>query len=864
MRNFIQQWKDVRTGDMKGFLFFFLALLMICLTSFTNERLPNGVKAEKYKLPLTFEKNEGQIVSDAAYFTRGNGYALYFNSHEIVFHLQNQAEKFIPYAQLKIQFAGATKNPNISGKEEQETKSNYLIGNNPEKWRTNISHFAKVSYDGLYPGIDAIFYGNQEQLEYDFSIAPGADPSNACLHFEGAKNLVIDENGDLLVSLENSKVKMNKPVVYQVIDEKQVHVNGKFILLAKDDVGFDIGVYDLSKTLIIDPVISFSSFLGGSNIDGGLGTITGTTGGSGRQDNMSIAVDCEGNSYICGQTASTNYPTTTGAVQTNFGTGTFDACVTKINPDGTKIIFSTFLGGNNYSGANAIAVDACRNVYITGQTTSTDFPGTGSATIQPTTTGFQQQIRGTKGNAFLTKLDPTGQTILYSTYCGGLGEGGGNFPTGVFGDVGSVITVDNCGNAYFAGSTSSFSFPVTPHAFQTTYGGGPWDAFVTKVDTCLTGAASLIYSTYLGGNNTDRAFGIAIDSCGNAYVTGQTNSSNFPVVNALQPVYGGGSRDCFLTKINPYGSGLIFSTYCGGTGNDRAFGISLDGCNNIYITGQTTSTAGSNPSNPNFPSTANAFQPNLAGTNLNAFVTKFNAEGSKILASTYFGGSTPFDGNTPQTYATSLRVDRFGFAYITGLTAVTDLPTMNPTQSTFGGGLSDAFVAKFNPDLSQLVFSTYLGGSSDDLGYGIALDKNGSVYVAGATASSTTFPITPGVFQPTYGGGASDIFVTKYLFLVFPPQNLIGFQGKRGGKNVDILEWDAPTKGFPTLCFQVAKDPCFDCIIGTIPGGCPCVKFITKSNNLRKRHKYFVRTIDNQGNASEPVQVVAKSKRGLR
>lgn len=839
---------------MRNVNLFVLSFLMIGMSVFADKELKNGLQAQSYKLPLTFERNEGQlgqIDSDTKYFTRGNGYALYFSPQEVVMVLRNQSGgKSISFSHLKIQFIGSKNDSSINGEEELETKSNYLIGNNPQQWRTNISNFAKVSYEGLYPGINAVFYGSQEQLEYDFCVAPGANPKDVCLHIEGAQKLEIDERGNLCIALDKSEVQMNKPIVYQWDNEKKVPVDGQFVLLAKNYVGFAIGSYDPSKTLIIDPIIAYSTFLGGSGADGGIGLIGG--GGLGTQNNMGIAVDRDGNAYICGQTSSKNYPTTPCAIQDTFAGG-FDACVTKINCDGTKIIFSTYLGGSGFDGANAIAVDCEKNIYITGQTSSPNFPGTGFATIQPTSTGFQKHVSGTLGNAFLTKLDPSGKTILYSTYCGGFGEHGGN-PNSVKGDVGSGIAVDDKGNAYFTGSTSSDTFPVTPGAFQTTYNGGIWDAFIVKVDTKKRGKSSLIYSTFLGGIDEDRAFGIAIDSCGNAYITGHTDSTNFPVKNALQPTYGEGNRDCFLTKLNSTGSDLIFSTYCGSDGNDQAFSIALDKCDNIYITGLTNSTPNSNPQNPNFPSTNNAFQRLPQGDFLNAFITKFNAEGTAILFSTYFGGSNGF------TFANSIGLDRFGNPCISGQTSATNLPTKNATQPVYGGGDSDGFVAKLSSDLSKLFFSTFLGGSMDDDAFSIALDWRGDVYIGGAT-DSTNFFTTRGVFQPTYGGGPLDIFVTKFAFRACPPENLTGFQRRRKNRIINILKWDAPTKGLSISFYEVATNSEFtdECIIGIVPANCESLRFAIGPLAKRKSYTYFVRSVDELSNASDPVKVTIRT-----
>jgi hypothetical protein len=463
-------------------------------------------------------------------------------------------------------------------------------------------------------------------------------------------------------------------------------------------------------------------------------------GGSGEDSGFGIAVDAAGNAYVVGLADSSNFPTTAGAFQPTRGGGRANAFVTKLNPTGTALVYSTYLGGSGNSGFGihdqglGIAVDTAGNAYVTGFAGSSDFPTTAGA--------FQPTFGGGFNNAFVTKLNPTGTGLVYSTYLGGNAS-----------DQGLGIAVDTAGNAYVAGATSSINFPTTAGAFQPT-GGGFADAFVTKLNPTGTG---LVYSTFLGGNtNNDFGSGIAVDTAGNAYVTGFARSSNFPTTaGAFQPTFGGGFVDAFVTKLDATGSALLYSTYLGGSSNDVGQGIAVDGAGSAYVTGETSST--------NFPTTPGAAQTiHAGGFGPDAFVTKLDATGSTLLYSTYLGGSSNDVGR-------GIAVDGAGSAYVTGNTFSTDFPTTSvATQTTNAGGF-DVFVTKLDATGSALLYSTYLGGSGGifggaDIGNGIAVDSAGSVYVTGST-DSTNFPTTSGAAQTTHAG-FNDAFVAK---IVLPP-----------------------------------------------------------------------------------------------
>jgi hypothetical protein len=664
------------------------------------------------KLPLSFEANYGQTDRKVDFLSRGHGYSIFLTGKEAVIALkktagpssegkvlgghkldEKQNERATKGTVVRMELAGANAAPLVLGAEELSGKANYFLGNDPTKWRTNIPRYAKVKYKSVYPGVDLVYYGNQGQLEYDFALAPGANPNEIRLKFDGAAKVRVDEKGDLLLGSSGEEVRFEKPVAYQEVAGERKRVESSYIVESANRIGFRLGEYDQNRTLIIDPVLSYSTYLGGSTGDDGFG----------------IAVDAFGDAYVTGETASTDFPTAR-ALQPTYGGGSEDAFVAKINPSGSELVYSTYLGGNNFEYGYGIAVDASGNAYVMGYTQSSNFPTTAGA--------FQSTCCG----AFVTKINSSGSALVYSTFLNGAEDDG----------IAS-IAVDAYGNAYVTGGTSSASFPTTAGAFQTTLNGST-NAFVTKINRS---GSALVYSTYLGGSNFDTGYGIAVDTFGNAYVTGSAESSNFPITTgAFQNTCCG----AFVTKINSSGSALLYSTFLDGATGDA---IAVDAYGNAYVTGNTSSTT--------FP-TANAFQSKLLGFP-NAFVTKFNRSGSALVYSTYLGGST-YD------YGYGIAVDAFGNAYITGETASIDFPTANALQPAYGGGFEDGFVTKIDPSGSALIYSTYLGGSDEDVGQGIAVDRFRNAYVAGFT-NSTNFP-TANALQPAPAvAGVVQAFIAK-------------------------------------------------------------------------------------------------------
>ena len=669
------------------------------------------------KLPLAFEQTRGQAKEATNFRARGAGYTLSLSATEATFLLARGPDE--SSTGLRMNVVGGNRGAAVEGLNELEGKVNYLIGNDPALWRTDIPTFGRVRYREVYPGIDLVYYGNQRRLEYDFVVAPGSDPGAIVLEFGSAPKIEVESaTGDLLLGIGEKTFRQRKPIVYQETSAGRREVEGRYALRNGGQVGFEVGEYDKSAALIIDPVLEYSTFLGGNGGD----------------EAHSIAVDSAGNAYVAGFTDSTDFPIA-NAIQ-GVKRGTFAVFVTKLNAAGSALVYSTYLGGSNSDLGFAIAVDSTGSAYVTGTTFSSDFP-----TVNALQT-MNASGNSSFGDAFVAKLNPAGSALVYSTYLGGSDP-----------EQANGIAVDAAGNAYVTGLTRSTNFP-TANALQATNAGN-YDAFVTKLNAAGT---ALVYSTYLGGDKGDFGGSITVDSAGNAYVTGSTVSTTFPTVNAIQSTLAGSGdlSDAFVTKFNAAGSALVYSTYLGGSSYDSGSSIAVDSNRNVYVTGTTNST--------NFP-TANALQP-ANGGNDDTFVAKLNPAGSALVYSTYLGGSEHDHGN-------GIVVDSAGNAYVTGFTLSANFPTAHAIQSTFGGATfsGDAFVTKFNVAGSGFVYSTYLGGDNLDWGLDIALDSASNAYVTGIT-SSKCFPTTTGAFDTALSLGAGDAFISK-ISETAPPSALV-------------------------------------------------------------------------------------------
>jgi Calx-beta domain/Carboxypeptidase regulatory-like domain/Beta-propeller repeat len=705
--------------------------------------------AEAYgKLPLSFIANDGQADSQVKFYSRGQGYALFLTPTEAVIALNKASDvkpveaiekgdgKTEPAAHhisqpsvLRMKLKSANPQPEVKGIDDLPGKVNYFAGASPDKWHTNVSAYAKVLYKEVYPGIDLIYYGSQRQLEYDFVVAPGADPRLIKLNFEGTERVEINGDGELLLKTKGGAVQMSSPVIYQVADNgEREEVGGQYLVQGRNEIGFQIGDYDQTRTLIIDPVLVYSTYLGGTFSD----------------SVYAITVDESGNAYVTGNTYSTNFPITAGAFQTRtVGIGPnfaqTDAFITKLNPVGSAAVYSTYLGGtgaveefnDNFTGpahgneeARGIAVDSAGNVFVTGTTTATkDFPVTPGAYR----TTFVRAGMTSSEDAFVTKLNAAGNGLIYSTRLGGLGS-----------DQAFDIDIDNDGNAYVTGKTLSADFPLTFGAPSQPRS----DVFAVKLNA--TGTA-LAYSVLLG-----RGVGnaIAVDSSGNAYVAGQSYAQAFAVTpGAFQAVAPGtefdGYFNGFITKINAAGDALLYSTFLGGRRSDSIYDIAVDAAGNAYVVGGTDFRE--------FPTTPGAFM--TTGTGMfggGPFVTKLNPTGSALVYSTYMRNNI-----------SAMALNAAGEVYVTGIADGTLTTTDDAFQRTLGGE-ADAYVTKLNASGSAILYATFLGGSAPDHGTCIAVDNAGSIYLAGLS-SSANFPLTPDRLLAIPSGHQFDLgsFVAK-------------------------------------------------------------------------------------------------------
>jgi RHS repeat-associated protein len=674
--------------------------------------IPPSVLQSFGQLPVYFEANQGQTDAQAQFLARGNTYTSFLTANGPVLELPRggpaNADGSVTLDVVSFQYQGANTSVVPTGQDPLTSRSNYFGGSGGSV--IDIPEFASVIYPNYYSNIDLVYHAgvqNPNEVEYDYLVHPGGNANQIQFAVQGAQNLSLDAQGDLVITTPGGTLVDSVPAAAATSPQGALTpVTDSFVLLGGNLVGLQVGSYDPTQTLTIDPTLSFSTYLGGSGTDIGNG----------------VAVDGAGNVYITGNTTSGNFPGTSGGFH-----GSQDAFVTKLSADGQSILYSTYLASSASVSSSAIAVDAGSNAYVAGNTTS------GYAT---TTGSYQTSFGGGSTDAFITKLNAAGDNLVYSTYLGGSQ-----------GDAAYGIAVDGAGDAFVTGYTASNGgflggkFPTTVGAYQTSFGGGSQDAFVTELNPAGSG---LVYSTFLGGSGTEQGNGIALDPQGNAYITGYTASTNFPTTSgAYQTALGtGATQNAFITKLNAGGAALGYSTYLGGGGSDTGNAIAVNSAGNAYVTGSTTST--------NFP-TANAYQSSLSGgTGQDAFVTKLAAAGNALSYSSYLGGGSTDSGQ-------GIAVDRWGNATVAGLTSSTNFPTQSATQTTNGGG-QDAFVTQFASAGNTLNYSTYLGGSGTDQANAVAVDLLGNDYLTGST-TSTNFPTaTP---EQGANGGGTDAFVTK-------------------------------------------------------------------------------------------------------
>ena len=677
--------------------------------------MPGFATETERSLPLFFFRNSGLTDSSVRYIVESPDLRAAFRADSVIFQKNR--------GQVQLHFAGANPNVIVEGVDVMPGQANFFTGQDTQDWKTGLATYHKILYRGLYAGIDMTYGGTSNRVKSEFLLAPGADPSQIRLEYTGIDSLSIDANGDLVIRGNGMEMREDAPTIYQAMsvadaagqtEQKQaqqmrIGVNGRYRLIGPRTVGFELDSYDRSRTLVIDPVISYCSYLGGSSLS----------------SIMATALDSSANLYVTGWTESMDFQIA-GAVQVA-NQGGVDAFIAKFNSTGTALLYATYIGGRGDDRGAAIAVDSSGQAYVTGSTASTNFP---------LAAPIRLALGGSK-TAFALKLSSVGNTLLYSTYLGGT-----NY------DLGTAIAVNSSGNAYIGGDTMSTNFPVLG-AFQSTFG-GQTDGFVTK----LTSAGVISFSSFLGGSGNDHVGGIALDSSKNIYVTGGTFSTNFPTKSPIQAANAGG-QDAFVTKINAAGSSLAYSTYLGGNAGSAATpevanGIAVDSSGNAYVTGATPSS--------NFPITVGSYQVAFDGVQ-DAFVTKVNAAGTAWSYSTYLGG-TSFD------WGGGIAVDSSGSAYVAGYTSSPDFPSLTGVQTGFNG-MYDAFVSKLNGAGNALAFSTYLGGTGSDFANAISIDASGNMFVAGQT-TSRDLPLHTPVQSNNIGGSVG--WVARLGVTAPPPQ----------------------------------------------------------------------------------------------
>ncbi len=678
-----------------------------------SQKTPSTMQVTKSlaSMPLTFTENQGQWDDKVKYRANAGGATMWFapdgayyqftrsiKSEDAVIggdvtipdmKIEHQVDSF-ETMMIKANFVGANAQPVIRGLEEIDYKCNYFIGNDESKWVSNVPSYSAVMYKEVYDGIDLKYYGNGTHMEYDFIVEPFADFSQIQIAYEGAESVAINDKGQLVVTTMWGEVVEQKPLVYQVVNGEREIIHAEYSMMGENNFGFKMpNSYNKTLALVIDPVLSYSTYIGG---------------GSDEFAN-NITVDRFGSAYITGKTTSTDFPTM------NPYNGTYqaseDVFVTKLSASGNSLVYSTYLGGSSLDTGWGITVDSSGNTYITGSSFSSDFP------MLNAYSGTNQGL----SDVFVTKLNSSGDSLVYSTYIGGSSR-----------ETAKDIAIDEFGRTYVTGFTSSQDFPTLNSIFGTLQGNE--DVFVTKLSSS---GNSLVYSTYLGGTSGDYCKSIAIDTFGSVYITGVTFSSDFPTFNSFSGTKNG-NDDAFVSKISPSGDSLVYSTYLGGDFSETGESITVDETGAAYVTGPTNSS--------DFPVLNPYIETKSGGTD--CFVTKLNPSGNSLVYSTYLGGS-----KSDLSYG--IVVDTSGSAYVTGYTYSSEFPILNPHSGTYVGVGGDAFVTKFSPSGNSLIYSTFLGGSDTEVGWDIALDTSGAAYITGHTRS-VDLPVL-NQYSGTYQGG---------------------------------------------------------------------------------------------------------------
>jgi hypothetical protein len=699
-------------------------------------------------LPLYFESD-----SPARFLAQGRDSQFSISPTEAQLVLQKSGAT----RAVQMQFIGANPQARIHGDSGLSGKINYLIGNDPAQWRSGVPTFAKVRVAGIYPGINLVYYGNQQQLEYDFTIAAGANPNSIAIHFDGGDGISINAQGGLVLKLGGDEILQPKPLIYQTVDGARRKINGGYKILDAHNVAFNVGKYDRTLPLVIDPVLGYSTYFGGTLAETAWAVALNTNDGSvyiAGQTLSILAIKKNAKLSMTDEFEKDSVFSTPGAIQEDFAGGKLigDGFVAKFDDTGTNLIYLTYLGGSKDDLVSSVAVDAAGNAFVTGFTDSPDFPTTNA--LFSTIGGVQnKRNKAFPGDAFVAELDSGGSNLVYSTYLGGSQLESGN-----------GIAIDSADNAYVTGLTGSSDFPVTANVVQN-HLAGTNNVFVAEVGA---GGSPLIFSTYLGGTNSDSGESIALDAANNIYVTGFTSSTNFPITNAFTTVLNGGllkkngkkyfAYDAFVTALSPLGANLIYSTFLGSTNNDVGYHIICDAAGDAYVTGYSAS--------PDFPNTetnvpglfAHGDKNDMGASDIDAFLTKFDPNGA-LIYSTLFGGKGDDIG-----YGVGL--DAIGDVFVVGSTTSKEFPTNN-AAGVFrikNSGGNDVFVTAFSTtptNITALLYSGFFGGKKNDFGYNIVADPAGNAYLVGQTLSKD-FPLT-NAFQPFLNGKKGDAFLTKIL-----------------------------------------------------------------------------------------------------
>lgn len=629
-------------------------------------------------------------------------------------------------ARVRIRFPGSARGAAMEPAGALPGRSHYFLGRDPAGWVAGVPRYSRVRVRGIFPGVDLQYETRADGLEYRFLVSPGADPGGIALAVEGAEDPALDGTGALVLRTSAGVLRHSPPLLFQDIDGARSPVSGRFASRGAGLFGFEVGPYDRHRPLVIDPLITFSSLLGGSLDDIGL----------------AVAIGPEGDVFVVGESSSTDFPRK-DPLQGSFG-GVNDVTVTRVNAAGT-LVYSTYLGGSGEDRGWGVAVDGSGAAFVAGYTQSTDFPLQGA---------LQGAFGGGASDVFVTAVHPTGASLLYSTYLGGSGE-----------DTGYRIALATGGAAVIVGRTGSTDFPLQS-PLQGSFGGGPKDAFVARIDPQGT---SLDYSTFLGGSGYDAALGVAVSSSGDVFVAGNTMSSDFPVVNAFQPTLWEGNQDAFVARLDGAASRIVYSTYLGGSATDHSVNLAVDGTGAAYVVGYTYSA--------NFP-VRNPIQASNRFGDYDGFVAKLAPPGSSLDYATYLGGSGVDEVN-------AIAVTADGSALVAGLTGSSDFPTENTTRTSLWG-LTDGFECLLQPDGGGFFHSSFFGGIGVDGVLDAAVDGSGLVCLAGGTNDSSSFPLLD-AFQPGYAGGILDGFLT--MMHLAPPAAPAGLSAASTADRQITLSW---------------------------------------------------------------------------